>query len=87
MNIIMYLINNVLSQSVYILGLIVLIGLLIQKEKGSKILPSVIKTMIGYLMLNSATQYLSGLLQPFQKILVKIFNMDFVVQDPGTATV
>lgn len=83
----MYLINNVLSQSVYILGLIVLIGLLIQKEKGSKILPSVIKTMIGYLMLNSATQYLSGLLQPFQKILVKIFNMDFVVQDPGTATV
>lgn len=38
-------------------------------------------------MLNSATQYLSGLLQPFQKILVKIFNMDFVVQDPGTATV
>lgn len=47
MNIIMYLINNVLSQSVYILGLIVLIGLLIQKEKGSKILPSVIKTMIG----------------------------------------
>ena len=52
MKIILFFIQNFLSQAVIIIGLVVLIGMVAQNSSWEKIFPSVIKTMIGFSMIN-----------------------------------
>lgn len=85
MNIFMYLINNVLGQSVFIIGLVVLIGMIAEKKDWSKILPSVIKTMIGFTMINIGGQTLGGALLPLQPMFSHIFGIQQTTTDIGAA--
>ncbi|WP_426350314.1 PTS ascorbate transporter subunit IIC [Alloiococcus sp. CFN-8] len=85
MNIFMYIINNVLSQAVFIIGAVVVIGLVAQKQPLSKVIPSAIKTMIGFLMVNTAGQTLGVALLPLQPMLIKVFNLKLQVQGIGEA--
>jgi len=84
----MYIINNVLSQAVFIIGIVVLIGLLAQKKSWSSIIPSMIKTMIGFLMINTGGQTLGVALLPLQPMLIRVFHLGNVeVQGIGEAQV
>lgn len=85
MDILMYIINNVLSQAVFVIGLVVLIGLLFQKESFTKIVASTIKTMIGFMLINTGGQTLGTALLPLQPMLIKIFNLNVNVQSIGDA--
>lgn len=86
MNIIMYIINNILGEAVFILGLVVIVGLLVQKTEVPKIISSAIKTMIGFLMVNTGGQTLGMSLLPLQPMLIKLFNLNVEVQGIGEAS-
>ncbi|GAB2319724.1 PTS ascorbate transporter subunit IIC [Alkalibacterium sp. s-m-22] len=85
MNFIMYLINNVLSQAVFIIGIVVIAGMIAQKKKWYQILPSAIKTMIGFTLINIGGQTLGVALLPLQPMITKVFGMEMLSTDIGAA--
>ncbi|WP_026890069.1 PTS ascorbate transporter subunit IIC [Lacrimispora aerotolerans] len=85
MGVFMYLINNVFSQAVFIIGIVVIVGMAAQKKTWDQILPSVIKTMIGFTMINVGGQTLGMSLLPLQGLISKIFNVPAVSTDIGAA--
>lgn len=86
MNILMYIINNVLGQAVFVIGLVVVIGLIAQKTPIEKIVSSAIKTMIGFLLVNTGGQTLGVALLPLQPMLIKLFHLNVEVQDLASAS-
>lgn len=85
MSFFLYIVNNVFSQAVFIIGIVVLIGMVAEKKKWHQILPSVIKTMIGFTMINVGGQTLGTALLPLQQMISKIFNMKAFSSDIGAA--
>lgn len=85
MNILFYFINNIMSQPVFIIGLVVIIGQAVQKTSGSKIVGSTIKAMIGFTMINISGQFLGTELLPLQPMFGKIFNMEVAPVDIGAS--
>jgi PTS system ascorbate-specific IIC component len=85
MGVLMYLINTVFSQAVFIIGIVVIVGMAAQKKTWDQILPSVIKTMIGFTMINVGGQTLGMALLPLQSLISKIFNVPAVSADIGAA--
>ncbi|MBS7008945.1 PTS ascorbate transporter subunit IIC [Anaerostipes sp.] len=85
MNILMYLINNVFNQAVFVIGMVVFLGMLVQKTELSKIVASTVKTMIGFLLINTGGQTLGVALLPLQPMLIKVFHLQVQVQDLGAA--
>lgn len=86
MNILLYIIKNYLSQPIFILSLVVIIGMVAQKKTWDKILPSAIKTSIGFTMINVGGQTLGTALLPLQAMISKIFKMNEVsMTDIGAA--
>ncbi|MFL8969291.1 PTS ascorbate transporter subunit IIC [Helcococcus kunzii] len=85
MNIILYLINNVFSQAVFIIGFVALIGLILQKKEFHQVVPSVIKTMIGFMLIDTGGKSLGMALLPLQPILSKVFNLNVNVESIGEA--
>ncbi|MEO1769444.1 PTS ascorbate transporter subunit IIC [Candidatus Enterococcus ferrettii] len=85
MAVFLYIVNNVLSQAVFIIGMVVIIGMIAQKKSWNQILPSTIKTMIGFTMINVGGQTLGTALLPLQQIISKIFNMQAFSADIGAA--
>lgn len=85
MNILMYLINNVFNQAVFVIGMVVFLGMLVQRTEIFKIIASTVKTMIGFLLINTGGQTLGAALLPLQPMLIKVFHLQVKVQDLGTA--
>ena len=81
----MYFINNILGQAVFIIGLVVIVGMIAQKKKWYQILPSTIKTMIGFTMINVGGQTLGMALLPLQPMFSRIFGMEMLSTDIGAA--
>ena len=85
MDILMYLINNVFNQAVFVIGMVVFLGMLVQKTEMSKTVASTVKTMIGFLLINTGGQTLGAALLPLQPMLIKVFRLQVKVQDLGAA--
>ena len=85
MDILMYLINNVFNQAVFVIGMVVFLGMLVQKTEMSKIVASTVKTMIGFLLINTGGQTLGAALLPLQPMLIRVFRLQVKVQDLGAA--
>lgn len=75
MNFLLYIINNVLSQPIFIIGLVVILGMVAEKKTWDKILPSTIKAIIGFTMINVGGQTLGGALLPLQLMISKLFGV------------
>ena len=86
MDILMYIINNIFGQAVFVIGLVVVIGLIAQKTPIEKVISSTIKTMIGFLLVNTGGQTLGVALLPLQPMLIKLFNLNVDVQDIASAS-
>ena len=87
MEVFLYIVNNYLSQSVFIIGLVVVIGMLAMKKGWHQILPSAIKAMIGFTMVNLGGQTLGTALLPLATMIGKAFgNTAVVATDIGTAS-
>lgn len=85
MGVFLYLVNNVLSQAVFIIGIVVIVGMLAEKKSWDQILPSTIKTMIGFTMINVGGQTLGVSLLPLQQLISKIFGIKTIAADIGAA--
>lgn len=81
----MYLISNVLSQPAFLIGLVALLGLVVQKKKFNEIVAGTVKTMVGFLLITTGAQSMGMTLLPIQPMLQKIFGMEAQVVDIGGA--
>ncbi len=76
------IVNNILTQPAYFIGLLVLLGYVLLRKPWHEVLAGVIKAIVGYLILGVGS---GGLVNNFRPILVGLkdrFNLDAMVIDP-----
>lgn len=87
MSVFLYIVNNYLSQSVFIIGFVIIAGMLAMGKKWNQILPSAIKAMIGFTMINLGGQTLGTALLPLATMISKAFGTAAAAAtDIGTAS-
>jgi len=85
MDVFLYIVNNILTQAVFIIGFVVIAGMIAQKKGWDQILPSALKAMIGFTMISVGGQTLGGALMPLQQMISQVFGMAFFGADIGAA--
>jgi PTS system ascorbate-specific IIC component len=85
MNFFMYLINYIFNQAVFVIGIVIIIGTVVQKKSWNKIVSSTFKGMIGFLMITTGAQSLGMALLPLQPMLAKIFHFRITAPDIANA--
>lgn len=77
-----YFATNILQQPAFMIGLIVVLGYILQGKKWYDVLAGAIKAIVGYFILTVGS---SGLVSNFRPVLVGLkdrFNLDAMVIDP-----
>ncbi|NLB71336.1 MAG: PTS ascorbate transporter subunit IIC [Chloroflexi bacterium] len=77
-----FIVNNIITQPAYFIGLIVLLGYVLLRKPWYDVLAGTIKAIVGYLILLVGS---GGLVNNFRPILVGLkdrFNLDAMVIDP-----
>ncbi len=83
MNILMYFLSKILSEPAFLIGLVALVGLLVQKKSFDVVLGGTVKTMVGFLIITTGAQNMGMALTPLQPMLQHIFGMEAQVVDIG----
>ena len=65
MAILNFIIDNILINAAVILGLVALLGLILQKKPFADCLSGTFKTMMGFMVLSAGTNVIVGALEPF----------------------
>lgn len=81
MEIINFLINEIFIEAPVFLGLVALIGLLLQKKSGEEVLEGTIKTIVGIVILNAGIGVFLGSLIPLTTLLNGSFGITGVLPD------
>ncbi|MCR2822920.1 PTS ascorbate transporter subunit IIC [Lederbergia panacisoli] len=87
MAVIQWLATNFFGTPAILLGLIVLIGLLLQKKNSSQVISGTIKAIIGFLIISAGANIIVGALTVFEPLWKEVFNLqgetlsDFMGQD------
>lgn len=68
-----------LSQPAVLIGLIVLVGLLLQKKSADVIIKSTLKAMVGFVVISAAAGVIVGSLNPFGVMFQQGFNISGVI--------
>ncbi|WP_339230680.1 PTS sugar transporter subunit IIC [Aeribacillus sp. FSL K6-2833] len=79
MSVINFFIENILTQAAVTIGLIALIGLLLQKKSFSEITSGTFKTMLGFLVLSAGSGIIVSSLTYFGQIFSKAFGLQGIV--------
>ncbi|GAB6086581.1 PTS ascorbate transporter subunit IIC [Alkaliphilus crotonatoxidans] len=85
MNIIMYIISNVLSEAAFLIGMVALLGLVAQRKKFSDVVAGTVKTMVGFLLITTGAQSMGTTLLPIQSMLQHVFGLEANLTDLNTA--
>lgn len=67
--------NNIFGVPAFLIGLIVLLGLVLQKASISKIVAGTLKTILGFLIINIGSGVIVGALNIFQPMWAEIFGL------------
>jgi len=81
MSVINFLINEVFIEAPVFLGLVALIGLLLQKKSAEDVLEGTIKTIVGIVILNAGIGVFLGSLIPLTTLLNSSFGITGVLPD------
>ena len=65
MAILNFIIDNILINAAVILGLVALLGLILQKKPFADCLSGTFKTMMGFMVLSAGANVIVGALEPF----------------------
>lgn len=84
-NILMYFISNILSEPAFLIGMVTLVGLAVQKKKVSTIVSATIKTMVGFMIIVTGAQSMGMSLLPLQPMIQHIFGMGTEVMSIDSA--
>ena len=77
------MLDAILAQSrntALIMGLIAMIGLLLQKKHATDVISGTMKTVIGFMVFNIGSSAMSGVVQTF----TDLFNVDVYKRQPET---
>ena len=81
-----FIIFQVLDQAPIFLGIITLVGLLLQKTPASEVFEGVIKTIVGMLILNAGADLISNTITPVMQLLNNVVGVNGVMpMNEGTA--
>lgn len=80
-----FITTYIFNQPFILLGLVPMVGLILQKKPLQDIITGSLKTGIGYLILSQGTSLLAGIVMPIASILNKIFNIDGTTTGMGQA--
>lgn len=75
MEIIFWLADNVFGTPAILLGIIVLIGLLLQKKTASQRISGTFKAIIGFLIISAGASIIVGALTVFEPLWKEVFNL------------
>ena len=75
MDILNFIVYDIFGQAAFLLGLIALIGLLLQKKKASQVISGTIKTIVGYLLFNIGSSAAQEALTGFQELFSEAFGL------------
>lgn len=79
MNVFMTVLLDIAKSPAFLVSLIALIGLLVQKKSAADIVKGTIKTFVGFLVLSAGAGVVSGSLEPFGGMFEAAFNVKGVV--------
>lgn len=79
MGVINFIIQNILTQSAIIIGLIALLGLVLQKKSAGEVLSGTFKTILGFEIISAGSAVIADSLTYFAKIFNHAFNLQGVV--------
>lgn len=74
-NIFVWIANNIFGVPAFLIGIIVLSGLLLQKAERSKIISGTLKSIIGFLIINIGSGIIVGSLNIFQPMWAEVFGL------------
>ncbi|MTI94713.1 MAG: PTS ascorbate transporter subunit IIC [Firmicutes bacterium] len=72
----LFIVENILSEAAFLVGLVVLIGMLAQKKPAKTLVGSTVKATVGFLLIDAGAKSMGITLLPVQPLLQSIFNMD-----------
>ncbi len=70
-----WLANNVFGVPAFLLGIIVLLGLILQKKDLSKVISGTLKAMVGFLIINAGAGVIVNALLVFEPMWSEVFNL------------
>lgn len=75
LSVVQWIANNIFGVPAFLIGLIVLLGLALQKASISKIVSGTLKTILGFLIINIGSGVIVGALNIFQPMWAEIFGL------------
>ena len=75
MKVLEFIVYDIFGQAAFLLGLIALIGLLLQKKKASQVISGTIKTIVGFLLFNIGSGAAQEALTGFQTLFSEAFGL------------
>lgn len=79
MGVLKFIVNEILSQPVYLMGTMALVGLLVLKKSFSEILSGTLKTIVGFLIFTAGANLVVTTLSPLGTLVQAIFHLHGVV--------
>jgi len=76
MEIIQWIATNIFGVPAILLGLIVLLGLLLQKKSTSQVITGTFKAMIGFLIISAGSSIITGALTVFEPMWAEVFGLE-----------
>src|SRR5699024_3980919 len=70
---------DILSEPAILVGIIALVGLLVQKKPSSEVTKGTTKTILGFIVLSAGAGVVSGSLEPFGSMFQEAFGVQGVV--------
>ncbi len=75
MQVLTWIANNIFGVPAFLIGIIVLVGLLLQKKTTSQTITGTFKAMIGFLIINAGAGIITGALNIFQPMWAEVFGL------------
>lgn len=75
LDVVMWLADNVFGEPAILIGLIVLVGLLLQKKTASQTISGTFKAIIGFLIITLGADIISKALSAFEPLWAEVFNL------------
>lgn len=77
MEFVFWLADNFFGTPAILIGLIVLIGLLLQKKRANQVITGTFKAIIGFLIITAGAGIITGSLEVFEPLWAEVFGLDY----------
>lgn len=79
MDVVNFIIQNILTQASITVALIAMLGLILQKKSLGQVISGSLKTLLGFMVLSAGSSIIVGSLTYFGKIFTEGFHMQGII--------